>query len=152
MPEHRDTQAPQPQKAKPAPRCSQCQSAANVHAVRTGPLNEGVSIGVATNAEGSGAHGTINRSFLTDWVVVVAQTVDPQPRSTLDDPVRSEFRIADPRLLQPCETGTAVDQIVRNANALIGFENRADCGLSSRSRDAGNDGEILNGSFGTPGV
>jgi hypothetical protein len=78
-------------------------------------------------------------------VVLVAQSVGAQHRSKLDDPVRTEFRILNLRLLQPCEVGTAVDQIARNASVRVGFENAADCGLSSRSLNAGDDAEVLTG-------
>jgi hypothetical protein len=42
-------------------------------------------------------------------VVTLAAPIAAQHASTLDDPIREEFRIDDPRSLLPCASGMAVD-------------------------------------------
>jgi hypothetical protein len=65
--------------------------------------------------------------------------------SRLDDPVRGEFRIDNPRSLGACAGYIAIDQIARQAQVLVGFENMSDCWLSPRQLKAATDTETLTG-------
>jgi hypothetical protein len=87
----------------------------------------------------------MQRMLLGLLVVAFAPVVGAQNPSKLDDPIRGEFRIDNPRFLHPCATGMAVDQIARQATVLVGFENTPDCWLSPRSLKAGESVEVLTG-------
>jgi hypothetical protein len=72
-------------------------------------------------------------TLLALFVVTLAVPTAAQHPSALDDPIRKEFRIDDPRSLQPCASGIAIDQVARATHVLAGFENTPDCWLSPRS-------------------
>jgi hypothetical protein len=78
-------------------------------------------------------------------VVTLAAAIEAQQPLTLDDPIREELRIDNPRFVDPCASGQAVDQIARAAHMLVGFESTPDCWLCPRSLWAAPDGDILTG-------
>ena len=78
-------------------------------------------------------------------VVTLAGTIAARPSSNLDAPIRDEFRIDNPRFLNPCAGHMAVAQIARQANVLIGFENTPDCWLGPTAARAGAGNETLTG-------
>ena len=85
--------------------------------------------------------------FITLLVLALVHGLAAQSPSRLDDPVHGDFRIDNPRFLNSCRVGTAVDQIARSAGVLVGFENTPDCPASprSRSRTAQTGDEVLTG-------
>jgi len=78
-------------------------------------------------------------------VVTLATTLVAQNLTTLDDPIREEVQIDNPRFLHPCAGAMAVDQIARAAHLLFGFENTEDCAPGPRSLKAGADSEPIAG-------
>ena len=78
-------------------------------------------------------------------VVTLAGAIGAQNASKLDDPITGECRIDNPRFLNPCNSGMAVDQLARKAEVLVGFENMPNCPPSARSLKAGAAGETLTG-------
>ena len=78
-------------------------------------------------------------------VVTLAGTIAARAASNLDTPIRGEFRIDNPRFLEPCACHMAVAQIARQANVLIGFENTPDCWLGPTAVKAGAGNETLTG-------
>ena len=78
-------------------------------------------------------------------VITLGVTAVTRGASNLDTPIRTEFSIDDPRSLDPCAGHLAVDQIARQANVLVGFENTPDCWLGPMAVKAGGVSEILTG-------
>jgi hypothetical protein len=78
-------------------------------------------------------------------VITLAVTAVTRGASNLDTPIRTEFRIDNPRFLDPCAGHLSVDQIARQANVLVGFENTPDCWLGPMAVNAGPVNEILTG-------
>lgn len=84
-------------------------------------------------------------SLPTFLVVTLVMPVFAQNLTTLDDPIREDVRIDNPRFLPPCAGGMAVDQIARAAHVLVGFENTEDCAPGPRSLKAGAGSESISG-------
>jgi hypothetical protein len=78
-------------------------------------------------------------------VVTLAGTIAPRAASNLDTPIGGEFRIDNPRFLDPCAGHIAVGQIARQANVLVGFENTPDCWLGPTAFNARAGNERLTG-------
>ena len=68
-----------------------------------------------------------------------------QTTSKLDAPIAGEWRIENPRFLPSCHSFRAVDQLARQANVLVGFENTPRCPPSSRSLIGESASETLTG-------
>src|SRR4051812_34780026 len=78
------------------------------------------------------------------FVVLVVTPAAARQASSLDQPVRGEFRIDRPDA-GTCAGHTAVDQIARQAHVLVGFEQTADCWLSGGKLTADASGLTLTG-------
>ena len=80
-------------------------------------------------------------------VVLLVATLVPllaiQNTSKLDDPIVGAWHIENPRFLPPCHSFRAVDQLARQANVLVGFENTPRCPPSSRSLIGASASETL---------
>src|SRR3977135_4490777 len=76
-------------------------------------------------------------------VVTLAGTIATRAASNLDIPIRGEFRIDNPRFLNPCAGHLAVGQLARQANVLVGFENTPGCWLGPTAAKAGAGSETL---------
>jgi len=84
-------------------------------------------------------------AILLAFLVATLAATGVQSASKLDDPIASDCRIDNPRFLNPCNSGMAVDQLARKADVLVGFENMPHCPPSSRSLKAGAASETLTG-------
>ncbi len=78
-------------------------------------------------------------------VIALAAPIAGRTASKLDDPIRGELRIDDPRSLPSCASGMAVDQLARATDLPVGFEASPDCWLSPRSRTPGASSGSLTG-------
>jgi hypothetical protein len=79
-------------------------------------------------------------------IALITLTIVPpiatQKPFNLDLPVTREFRIADPKLLRPCDVGAVVAQVGHALNVPVGFENTRDCGLTLRGYPDSNSQSI----------
>jgi hypothetical protein len=83
--------------------------------------------------------------LLAILVLMCTPSMPAQNSLTIDDPIREEVRVDNPRLLHPCASGIAVDQIARAAHVMVGFQNTRDCAPGPRSLKGGPNGENLMG-------
>jgi hypothetical protein len=95
----------------------------------------------------------MERVLFTALIVLLSQSARPDSLSPIDKPITDDFRIANPRTLNPCSVGMVIDQIARKTRVMVGFENEPGCPPSPkattrqlRHRESGDDGEeILTG-------
>jgi hypothetical protein len=78
-------------------------------------------------------------------IITLVVTTVTRGASNLDTPIRSDFRIDNPSFLNPCAGHLPVDEVARQANVLVGFENTPDCWLGPMAVKAGAVSEILTG-------
>jgi hypothetical protein len=73
------------------------------------------------------------RRIVTGLIIsTIVPSIAAEKRLNLDTPATGQFRIADPRLLHPCDLGAVVAQIGHALTVPVGFENTRDCGLTLR--------------------
>lgn len=82
--------------------------------------------------------GPLRRILLALIVLALVPTLKAEHPLKLDAPIRGEFRITNPRLLRPCDSGAVVAQIGHTLNVAVGFENTPDCWLTLRGYPGSN--------------
>ena len=87
----------------------------------------------------------MRRTVLGFFVVALGTHVTAQAQLKLDEPILHDIRIANPRLLDPCDFGMAMSQLAREAKLLFGFEQTRTCKPGRRGPDVGQDPEVLTG-------
>lgn len=87
----------------------------------------------------------MRRMLFGVFVGAFVLAVTTQARSRLDESILGDFRIANPRLLEPCEFGVAMHQLAREAKVLLGYEQPRTCWLVGPWPDAGDSPEVLTG-------
>ena len=63
-------------------------------------------------------------------IAAIVQGLDVEKRGLMDEPIKGDLRILNPRFLRPCEVGSAVLDLSRQASVPAGFESTSDCWLS----------------------
>jgi hypothetical protein len=79
------------------------------------------------------------------FVLTLSAHATAQDTTKLDLPVRGELRIDNPGLIDRCAGLLAVNQIARQADVLVGFENARGCQMATRALKADIAPEALTG-------
>jgi hypothetical protein len=63
-------------------------------------------------------------------IAAIVQGLDVEKHRLMDEPIKGDLRILNPRFLGPCELGLAVLNLSAQAKVPVGFESTPDCWVS----------------------